>query len=299
MAQATTDPTTDNTSTTKQTILKELNQLIKDASTTTDKLKQNPKELPNVDASEIVKETLYLGSFKAAIEVDELESLSIFGILNCAGKGLKVPRKKKQYSDKFTRYTFSASDNSDYQIIEKHHKEAFQFLDKCAQNKTKTLVHCMSGINRSATIVVGYLIYKGYNLFDATKIVVSARPWILNNESFKLQLIQYASELKRIGNGFDKANVSSRANDKNNENNENINEKNISNNMDEKKDDNQDKDENNPICENNENDQVVLKFVDTASKFGHGRFQMKLDEKDVNGNVKDNVNVKEKTESGD
>ena len=181
-------------------LLNRITKVVNEASKRTDKLDKNPKELVPIDCNEIIENFLYLGSFGAATEVDELSKRKIFGILNCAGKRLKFPRNKKPYTKDFVRYSFDASDTDNYKIIDKHSKESFEFIEKCYQNNTKILVHCIAGVNRSATIVTAYLIFKGETLFNAVNIVASARPWVLLNQSFNLQLIRYAKSLNRIEN---------------------------------------------------------------------------------------------------
>jgi atypical dual specificity phosphatase len=72
-----------------------------------------------------------------------------------------------------------------------------RYFDMChdiiSNNKNKTLVHCYSGISRSATIIIYYLM-KAYklNYKMAFEIIKSKRPTICPNSNFKKQLFSYS-----------------------------------------------------------------------------------------------------------
>ena len=184
----------------EQIILDQLNQLIEDTSISPDAIDSpNYQALDRINCSEIIKDTLYLGSVKSARALKALENFEIYGILNCAGIGTKSQLSKLEYSHKFKKHSFDASDSSDYNIIKQNAQESFDFINTCLDENRKVLVHCVAGANRSATIVVAYLVYKGDTLFDAVRKVISARPWILTNQSFKLQLIRFAKQMDRLG----------------------------------------------------------------------------------------------------
>ena len=56
------------------------------------------------------------------------------------------------------------------------------------------LVHCMAGVNRSAALAVAHLLLREKRcLFDVFAGCVAARPCILQNPSFQLQLCSLAS----------------------------------------------------------------------------------------------------------
>lgn len=75
-------------------------------------------------------------------------------------------------------------DNNDADISA-HIEPAQKFIDQSLEMGDAVLVHCMAGISRSATIVIGYLmISKGISLSAAFAHVKSARPCINPNDGF-------------------------------------------------------------------------------------------------------------------
>ena len=55
----------------------------------------------------------------------------------------------------------------------------------------KVLVHCVAGVSRSPSLVIGYLIYRdGLSYEEAYKKVKEARPFIYPNVGFVKQLMQ-------------------------------------------------------------------------------------------------------------
>ena len=74
-----------------------------------------------------------------------------------------------------------------------------QFIYECKQNNGKILIHCLAGMNRSATVVVAYLLYgMGMDLLTAIKHTQQQRGYVLQNLSFRQQLIYYASKLRLL-----------------------------------------------------------------------------------------------------
>jgi protein tyrosine phosphatase (PTP) superfamily phosphohydrolase (DUF442 family) len=67
---------------------------------------------------------------------------------------------------------------------------ALQFINEGIENGDKILVHCRSGISRSSTVVLLYLMMsRGYTLKDALTILRNARPFIRPNFGF-MQYLQ-------------------------------------------------------------------------------------------------------------
>lgn len=63
--------------------------------------------------------------------------------------------------------------------------DAFKYIDQCRDNKGRILIHCHQGISRSATIVLGYLMYASkIPLKAAYDIVRIHRKQIFPNPGF-------------------------------------------------------------------------------------------------------------------
>ena len=145
--------------------------------------------------NEIIPNFLWLGDAEDAQNIKLLQKWGISYILNCAGGDIDVA-----YPDSFTVHKFDAHDNRKYNLIEKHMDESIAFIDKCKHNGERILIHCMAGMNRSATITVGYLLhyFESMHLLQAIEYTVKRRSWILTNPSFRRQLIQYAHDKHRL-----------------------------------------------------------------------------------------------------
>ncbi|XP_059144831.1 dual specificity protein phosphatase 3-like isoform X2 [Physella acuta] len=75
---------------------------------------------------------------------------------------------------------------------------AAEFIDDAVKNKGKVFVHCVHGISRSATLVVGYfMIKKGMCLKDALQFVRQKRE-ICPNSNFLQQLCILETKLKLV-----------------------------------------------------------------------------------------------------
>eukprot|EP00401_Gymnodinium_catenatum_P078949 CAMPEP_0117493566 /NCGR_PEP_ID=MMETSP0784-20121206/19163_1 /TAXON_ID=39447 /ORGANISM="" /LENGTH=320 /DNA_ID=CAMNT_0005288421 /DNA_START=111 /DNA_END=1073 /DNA_ORIENTATION=- len=84
----------------------------------------------------------------------------------------------------------AADDEPDYEMT-KHFSEATEFLLQCRKEGRKVLVHCVMGINRSATAAVAFLCGGlGMSLEEAVNLASQHRGHILSNESFLRQLVE-------------------------------------------------------------------------------------------------------------
>ena len=147
------------------------------------------------NATIIIPKFLFLGDRSSANDVDNLKKTNITYILNCAGKKCT---EFTEYDDTFTIHVIEAIDNMKCEILKKYLIESIEFIEKAKKNKKRILVHCVGGVNRSATIVAAYLMYSKYkkDIFEAANYIVSKRTSCLRNNSFKRQLIQYNNYLQ-------------------------------------------------------------------------------------------------------
>jgi protein-tyrosine phosphatase len=139
---------------------------------------------------------VYLGSyydiynFRHSIRVSILEDFSLLNI--CSGK------PESNIKDKLEIY---AKDDSETDIMQ-HFEKIKNFLDKQSDDEIK-FIHCVAGINRSATLATAYYIYKtGRPLIEAIHYMVALRPVILRNENFIKQLIVWAYDNGFVSNEY-------------------------------------------------------------------------------------------------
>eukprot|EP00929_Paragymnodinium_shiwhaense_P031348 TRINITY_DN1757_c0_g1_i1.p1 TRINITY_DN1757_c0_g1~~TRINITY_DN1757_c0_g1_i1.p1 ORF type:complete len:363 (+),score=83.60 TRINITY_DN1757_c0_g1_i1:77-1165(+) len=84
----------------------------------------------------------------------------------------------------------AAEDEAGY-AIGQHFDEAADFLSKCRAEGRKVMVHCIMGINRSATALVAFLCRQlQMSLQEAVNIASRERGYILSNETFLRQLVE-------------------------------------------------------------------------------------------------------------
>ncbi|GAB4822373.1 hypothetical protein N2152v2_009419 [Parachlorella kessleri] len=126
--------------------------------------------------TEVLPGFLFLGSYDHASRAELLKALGIGHILNV------VPTCQNLYKNSFEYYTASTSPPP--------LDECFLLLEKVRGEGGKVLVHCMSGMSRSPTIVVYYLMrHRGWRLSEAYKWVKDKRPAIsiLADDAQRLQ----------------------------------------------------------------------------------------------------------------
>ena len=76
--------------------------------------------------------------------------------------------------------------------------DAFSFIDECAADGGKVLVHCVAGKSRSASIVIAYMMKTLKMSFYSTfRLVKEKRPGIGPNHGFISQLKKFDEELHK------------------------------------------------------------------------------------------------------
>ena len=146
--------------------------------------------------SEIIPQKLYLGSIYDATDTSILKSLGITDVITVI-TGYDVDMLSESLkSENIKHHVFDLRDTEDQNMSDLF-SELFGIIDVA----TTTLVHCGMGISRSATVVLGYLMYasepkktKMY-LNDATRLVLAARPCIFPNDGFIVQLFELENKL--------------------------------------------------------------------------------------------------------
>ena len=135
---------------------------------------------------------LYVGSGAHAADVKLLNRLQIRAVINCAPSVCKAPKDRYAASD--IRYLeLDARDDREFPLLAKHLDRASEFISSMHAEGRAVLVHCMAGVNRSATLAVAHLLLvQKRNLFEVFAECITARPSILQNPSFQLQLCALA-----------------------------------------------------------------------------------------------------------
>lgn len=159
---------------------------------TTEKQKQHrhQSQFPGYP-SEILDDTIYLGSYDNASNQEHLKSLRITYIINVSNDLVN------NFPDSFKYIRIEIDDTIETNIIDKF-DTLFDTLDTILAVKdgdisvNRILLHCQLGISRSSTFVIGYImrIYS-CSLLHAIGMVRSRRPVVLPNEGFLRQLGEY------------------------------------------------------------------------------------------------------------
>lgn len=137
----------------------------------------------SVFPSEILPEFLFLGSYDNASRAELLKTQGISRVLNT------VPACQNLYKNSFTYHCLQEQQNLPFD-------DANQFLEQCATDKARVLVHCMSGKSRSPAIVMAYLMKsKGWRLAQSYQWVKERRPLVELSEAVYQQLQEYEQRL--------------------------------------------------------------------------------------------------------
>lgn len=133
-------------------------------------------------------EGVWLGNANDAMDIEQLRAYNIGSVVNCASNSTLTCRD--YYPEDIVYNGLECEDSDSYDILGKHHKEFIEMMDVSEREKRSVLVHCVAGINRSACLLISYMIArKKYSLIDAIKHCYERRPIILTNSHFVYSLI--------------------------------------------------------------------------------------------------------------
>ena len=144
---------------------------------------------------------IWLGSREDARNVEFLRENSITHVVNCAQSLAGFVSRVVPEASIKSHIVLDAHDDERYPILERHLDAVTQFMDTVlADPESTVLIHCMAGINRSATLVLAYVAQKqtmdGKTLLerfaDVFESVMEMRPIILMNRGFFYSLIRWA-----------------------------------------------------------------------------------------------------------
>lgn len=144
---------------------------------------------------------LFIGNMHSAKDANFFKNKNIGAVLNCTPD---VPHYFAHESGfvEYMRLTVNDSlKEVDFQKMSRYLPDGIAFIHKNLDiDKNNILVHCHAGIQRSAAMVVGYLMAtKNMTLPDALKLVRRQRPITFSNGrsvNFKSSLIDLSQKLQ-------------------------------------------------------------------------------------------------------
>ena len=139
---------------------------------------------------------LYLGNYRNSKDINDLKSLKINYILNCA----KECKFEEDLPTDITCLHIKVRDLPNIKIS-KYFDETNDFIHKAKLSGGKILVHCYYGSSRSASFIIAYMIkYLGYTTEDAIYYIKDKRAKVDPNTGFLFQLKNYERKIRKQKN---------------------------------------------------------------------------------------------------
>lgn len=129
---------------------------------------------------------LYLGNMHDAENILQLHLLGISAVLCCAeGAGADYPSS-------ISFLEVPGLDQEAYPMLTDLFEKARTFVDGARDEGRGVLVHCVAGSNRAGVVAVAYLMVSlRWGLIQAAEWVFHRRPFVLQNQGFQRQLVQF------------------------------------------------------------------------------------------------------------
>ena len=146
----------------------------------------NPSRMPG-------EPSLFVGSGAHASSLTILKQLNISAVLNCAPSVCKDPvGLYKKHSISYA--AVDAQDDRTFALLNECLKPASAFISDNHAKGRSVLIHCMAGVNRSATLAMAHLLLRDRrDLWSLAEECFAQRPSMLQNPSFQLQLCALAA----------------------------------------------------------------------------------------------------------
>ena len=146
------------------------------------------------DYSEIIKDFLYISSYKTASTVTDLKNLKITNIINCSGDLCENLSPSSSLLN-IEYLTLNIKDNVS-ENIECLFFKCINLIDEVKEKKGRVLIHCYKGVSRSVSIAIAYLIYLYKWTYDEAFDFIQSKRSIANpNIGFYLQLKTFHKRL--------------------------------------------------------------------------------------------------------
>lgn len=125
---------------------------------------------------------LFLGPERSSVDIERLNGLGITKILVVSDSSfIYFPEEKS------LRYKRIEIKDEPGVSLEPHLQGAFDFLS--GPENERSLVHCVSGMSRSAAVVVAYIMRtKGWGFQKSLEFVKLRRPYVCLNPGFEKQI---------------------------------------------------------------------------------------------------------------
>jgi len=135
-----------------------------------------------------VTDHLYLCAARA-VNVHSLREKDVTCVINATNELPNLPISSVEYVK-------VAVDDSPFANISSFFDKIADKIHETQKSGGKTLVHCVAGVSRSASLCIAYLMkYDNMSLRDAYEYVKERRPIIRPNNGFFRQLIDYERKL--------------------------------------------------------------------------------------------------------
>ena len=132
-----------------------------------------------MEPADHIVDNVYLGSEKSAIDLDFLKANNIDRIIIAAAFCEPTFNKEKDGID----YMILNIDDSPQEQIIDHFEKCFEFIEK--DKDRNVLIHCISGISRSGSIVIAYTMKsKKVSFKEAWNFVKDKRNVVYPNSGF-------------------------------------------------------------------------------------------------------------------
>lgn len=151
-----------------------------------------------------ITENIYIGGYELLSNQEFFIEKNIKVVINCTKKAIypNVENHLKDVSTKenIQRYRLALDDESESRRFMKMVPKGASIINKHIQNGDNILVYCKAGLNRSASIIAGYLIlYRNMTPMDAVYHIREQRKSAISEKYIRLVLNQiYRNHLKEM-----------------------------------------------------------------------------------------------------
>ncbi|GMF16760.1 unnamed protein product [Phytophthora lilii] len=144
-----------------------------------------------------IKDGLFMGDMVAAQDADFLQLNGIMHIVNC------VPRQVPNIFQQSLGLSYTACDLDEmlrrpfFDLKNREFTHIIQLIDRALERTESVLVHSLNGINRSPSIMIGYLMVKYcWGLDKAHEFVMTKRSDMKLHESYIDQLCSLEAQIQ-------------------------------------------------------------------------------------------------------